>query len=286
MKPMLAKTFNPKKVKYPCAVQPKLNGLRALRLSPSLLFSRGRPKEEGKFWNPGVLPHIERELPAIRPTHRLDGELYCHGMSLQQINSRGAVNRIHPHDDHAKLTYHVFDVVQSKPFHERMKFLAELEDYITVANLLTIRVVETQIVNNEHELRLAYKLFRLEGYEGLMCRSLDAYYGLLQNCGNQENRWDCLMKLKDSLDVECELLSVQEGQGKYVGMCGSLELRTPDGVVFSSGGGLDDAQRQKLWDMRHELRGSLIPVRVVCDEMSDGGTPVRNRIESIDIFDL
>lgn len=251
------------------------------------MLSRGRPKEHGHFWNPGVLPHIESELRSFPTNLILDGEHYCHGMSLQQINSRCAVKRLTPHDDHQKITYNIFDVVRTLPFHQRLEILNNIQSHITRSGLSYIRVVETQMISNEREFDMAYKMWRLDGYEGAMFRSYDAVYGLEQNCTNQDNRWTCLLKRKDSLDLDCFLIEVVAGhEGKWEDTCGRLLLETPDGVQFYSGSGLDDSERPKLWAMKERLKDSRVLVRVTCDEMSDNGTPLRNRIEMIDLPEL
>ncbi|MCF1193552.1 hypothetical protein LRR18_18355, partial [Mangrovimonas sp. AS39] len=61
--PMLAKDFNPKKVKYPAYVQPKMDGVRALASWDGdrvILMSRGN-----KEWT--VPKHINKALEAILP---------------------------------------------------------------------------------------------------------------------------------------------------------------------------------------------------------------------------
>ena len=66
------------------------------------LFSR-----TGCPYEPGVLPHIEAALAQC--TLWLDGELYSHGMSLQQINARAGVVRAKPHADHAAVSFNIID---------------------------------------------------------------------------------------------------------------------------------------------------------------------------------
>lgn len=59
-----------------------------------------------------------------------------------------------------------------------------------------------------------FSRWRTADYEGMMYRQ-NTPYGLLQDCTNQENRWDTLLKRKDWLDEECEIVGVQMGTGKY-----------------------------------------------------------------------
>jgi ATP-dependent DNA ligase len=286
IKPMLAKSLKLKNLTYPLYVQPKLNGIRAIRNSPTTILSRGAPNESGKVWQPNILTHITSALQHISPSILLDGELYRHGLSLQQINARVAVNRVTPHPDESSIQYHVFDFVSTLPFAHRLTQLERLATYLATRNITTIRVVETLLVHSERELLAAYKMWKLQGYEGLMARVPDAPYGLAHACGNKENRWNCLLKLKDTIDVEAYIIDVNEGEGRLRGSCGALQLVTKDGVEFNSGGGLDDYQRMQLWARRHELKGSRTKVRVLCEEFSDTGVPLRNRIDCIDLKDF
>ena len=103
-------------------------------------------------------------------------------------------------------------------------------------------------------------------------------YGLESKCGNKENRWDILLKRKDWLDEDCEIVDVVEGDGKYVGAVGALVLRFPgNGQLFRAGSGLSDMERRKWFD------GSCIGMvaKVKYEMLSDGGVPLKPRIEAV-----
>ena len=75
--PMLAQPYDKKKVKFPCFVQPKLDGIRALYYRGAL-WSR-----KGKMFT--TLDHIVSDLKDIDVV--LDGELYSDKGSFQEICS-------------------------------------------------------------------------------------------------------------------------------------------------------------------------------------------------------
>lgn len=91
IKPMRAYSLDAKrekKLKFPVTLQPKFNGVRCMAYNVTgashqqvvRLMSRG-----GKDY---FLPHIQEELQGrIPPNVCLDGELYAHGVSLQNIRS-------------------------------------------------------------------------------------------------------------------------------------------------------------------------------------------------------
>jgi DNA ligase-1 len=57
-------------------------------------------------------------------------------------------------------------------------------------------------------------------------------------------RSDVLLKLKPLEDAEAVVLRHIPGEGKFAGMLGALEVKTPAGVVFRLGTGFSDAVRK------------------------------------------
>jgi DNA ligase-1 len=75
-----------------------------------------------------------------------------------------------------------------------------------------------------------------QGGEGLVLHRADAAYA--------SGRSDAMMKLKTQLDTEATVVAHHAGQGKYRGLLGALEVRTPQGRRFLIGSCLTDAQRR------------------------------------------
>ena len=82
--------------------------------------------------------------------------------------------------------------------------------------------------------RLAHTV--AEGGEGLMLHLASA------PCRN--GRSDVLVKLKPQRDAEATVVAHHPGRGKYEGLLGALEVRTPEGRRFLIGTGLSDAERR------------------------------------------
>ena len=57
-------------------------------------------------------------------------------------------------------------------------------------------------------------------------------------------RSDVLLKLKAARDAEATVVAHLPGKGKYQGLLGALEVKTPSGVLFKLGSGLSDAERR------------------------------------------
>ncbi|MCK5015895.1 MAG: hypothetical protein KAS32_02395 [Candidatus Peribacteraceae bacterium] len=159
-KPMLLEDYKKKKgqVKFPCIVQPKLDGVRSLfDRKNNTLVSRG-----SKLWN---LPHILEELKDF-PDY-LDGELYSEGFALQDIVS------MVKHSDE-KIKYYVFDMPDSSglsPYSARLRKLVAAD-----MKYKYVEVVGTSIANNHEEIEEIHKLHLAAGFEGSVIKNLDSLY--------------------------------------------------------------------------------------------------------------
>ena len=280
MKPMKAHKYKPGKMAFPCYVQPKLNGIRAIWVP-----GKGLNTYEQKVWDPCVLPHIHEALEKIETP--LDGELYCHGLSLQQINARVAVNRVSPHTDVARVSFNVFDAPSPRPFQERSAFIEALSTSFDFC----ITVVQTVFVSTPVQADMAYRLFKAQKYEGMIYRQLDAPYGYLRGqhpdeslwCGNKENRWNYILKRKDWLDMICTIKELKEGKGQFEGSLGSFIMETPDGKEVDAGSGLTIQQRTAFWECPQLVLGAR--VRINYEMLSDTGVPLKPTIEEVDIVE-
>lgn len=222
--PMLAKTYN-KEAFLPSFVQPKLDGYRCIASSKGL-FSR-----QGKRWN---LPHIEEALAPIFEESRgliLDGELYNHNLK-DDFNTLGSLIKKEKRTESESflvkntVQYHVYDMpsLSMHRFARRFEFVTL---WLTDLEHPSIRIVETHEVDTLKELETHYANFIADGYEGAMVR-LNALY-------EPGKRSNSLLKLKDFMDAEFELVKVEEGEGNWAGAAKTAVIRLPDGREQSSG---------------------------------------------------
>lgn len=277
MKPMLAFKFQDKQkvLSYPLFVQPKLNGFRCVsKGAGSTLVSR-----EQHEWNQSQLKKIRNQIfeltQFLKEDCVFDGELYRHGWSLQRISRCVAVGRKSPHEDEDEIKYNIFDLVYRSnllaPFSERIKKLNVAKMFLDLPN---IEFVPTHFVTKSEAEEL-YAYYRKEGYEGTMYRT-DEPYGFSFNCGNQENRWKCLLKRKDWLDDDFKVVEYIHGKTgtRLEYSVGSLLLETSEGLQFTAGSGLSDSDRDRI------MAGDLPTSAKINFEMySDGGIPLKPTIE-------
>jgi len=240
MKPMLSHVFAPHRVIYPCHVQPKLNGVRALYQAG---FFQSRDEIP---WNGKVLSHLATPLRDIFPEHViLDGELYVHGWPLQRINAAIAVNRYEPTEESPLVEFHVFDVVNfTTPFKDRFDAVAQvLAD--TSKYQSKVKPVSTRRVFDEGQANDQYTWWVEEKYEGMMYRLGHCTY-TKPNAGrgisDKYNRVWHLLKRKDFQDDEFLIVKVHEGVGKRARMVGAFECIAKNNKHFMVGSGLTDKE--------------------------------------------
>ncbi len=144
-----------KKVIYPYALQPKLDGIRALifkdKQTNELKIISRRHKTIYGF------EHILDELKNLdllndkSKSIYLDGELYNHDYSLQEISG---IVRKEVSDDKKKLYFYMFDIFDtnnsSLNFKQRMDIMKEIKE-IKNNNFQYIKILETTICNTEIE---------------------------------------------------------------------------------------------------------------------------------------
>ncbi len=242
MKPMLAFKYqdNLPKLTWPQYVQPKLDGVRMIYRSGTMQ-SRSYGRDEEKIFSHTRFVHLRDSLASVSPNFILDGELYIHGKALQTINGLVSINSTEPRPNEDSLQYHVFDCINlrdlSCPFSERTQLLSYL-----LERLPSVHYVETHHCHDEPSADELYRKFKSQGYEGSIYRAPNSPYGLVHNCGNQENRWKYLLKRKDWLDAEFEIVGFELTEGSKGETGFNLHCLNCDGLPFAVGTGLSDLE--------------------------------------------
>lgn len=256
--------YSPKRIEWgkdEVYVLPKLNGLR-IDSEEDGIFSY-----DGKHYSEIVIPHLYKILGrAYRLYERvLDGELYVHGWSLQQVNKAGAVKRVKPRLEFpcsAKLQFHVFDVVWNKPYLERNRLYHQI---VKSLNSDFVKAVKCVRINSKKEADLWYREFVRQGYEGAIYRINDRRYEFGRH-------WHVL-KRKEWQDDEFKVVGSTEEvsiHGEPKGRMGALICVTKSGKRFKVGTGFEDWERELYW--RKKPIGKKLKVKYLC--LSDEGIPL------------
>ena len=233
--PMLAKTLEDrvKQVLGRVAfMQPKLDGYRCVASVGGLHSRQGKPWHLPHIWE-ALAPWFEEDPDLV-----LDGELYGHDYH-RDFNTLGSlIKKGENRDDRERalvgrfVQYHVYDLPSAPggfsarigELHTIYGYSKGLDDPLYDG---PIRLVETHPITTQGSIDELYAGFMEQGYEGAMVR-LDLPYEV-------GKRSKGLLKLKDFLDGEFELVRVEEGVGNWAGYAKTATIRLKDGREQSSG---------------------------------------------------
>lgn len=257
--PMLAHVYKDhyKKVDWGTAfAQPKLNGFRCLAHVDPTGTVRLMSRENQPLVALGQTVGGEIAGAAKRFSYRfrgeeqgyiLDGELYCHGMSLNQISS--ACKRKSELTD--KIQYHIYDALFGDANFETRSTFAK--DFIRASGSELLVPVETVKVRSEQELMHCQGEFLERGFEGAMLR----YGGSGYQAGKRSDR---LLKVKTWLDDEFVVVDYKMGRGKFDGVP-SFTCVTLAGHEFDVAAGGTMEEKRALGAQAAALVGKMITVK-------------------------
>lgn len=162
-KPMLLEDYekHKSKVKFPCIIQPKLDGVRCLYDKVhSQLVSRGSKIYE--------LKHI---TDVLKGTDRhLDGELYVPDTPLQDI-----VSMVKQGDE--RVQFYLFDM----PSTGLLKYQDRLKHLVSVGHeykfkLPNVHFIATNVAYCHDDIEEYHDLYLKDGFEGTVVKALDGHY--------------------------------------------------------------------------------------------------------------
>lgn len=271
--PMLAASTVPNletEVKYPCFIQAKLDGVRALAINGKA-YSRKMKLIPNEF-----IQKIFSELNL----HGFDGELMVHG-DFNKVQS--AVMSTEGEPDFYYVVYDMWNL--DSPY--KARFHSLIDDVITI-NSKHVAAIDSEVVNSPTDAERELEHFIKVGYEGAILRSINSPY----KQGRSTFKEGYLLKLKKFLDDEAVVIGFEERlhntneqerdergyakrSSKKEGMVGantlgSLIVKWND-IEFGIGSGFNDAQRKDIWDNKDKYLGKLVTFKY--QELSALGVP-------------
>jgi len=244
-KPMLAKNYNDypltqKDFENGVSIQPKLDGIRCIAKIDGLWSRQGKPIVS--------CPHIFEALKPVLekyPTLVLDGELYNHELKhdFNQIISLARQSKPTKEDlekSKEKVQYHIYDNCFPGDDTDFVNRIAAANHFLRLNPSPYLKTVTTHtFINFKEDLRYDtlsvdkfYTKFVEQGYEGQIVRLNTPY---------ENKRTKNLLKRKEFLDEEFEIVEIEEGIGNRSGMAGAVKYKLHNGTTFRSGikGGFD-----------------------------------------------
>lgn len=251
-KQMLAQRYDKLKTKIDFSrgvwVQPKFNGHRCS------IFNNGGQliaySRNGKLIE--SIDHILMEIE-IPMGMTIDGELYCHGLSLQKISSLVKKNQ----EESKQLKFMLYDVFDSRKFSERLDIIIGFDFLLKSKHC---KLAKTKLVMREYELNAAFAKFVSDGYEGAMVRLDGSPY-------EDGKRSKSLLKMKKKFDDEflvVDIIASSEGWA-------ILQCVAKNGKRFSVSAPGSMYEKYNVYENKKEYIGKFIQIEYY--DVTDDGIP-------------
>ena len=279
-KPMKGDKFvdREEEVEYPVWIQDKLNGVRCQNQSRGALSTGGK-----LFYS---IPHIVAALQSLfekYPNLLIDGEAFNQEMKKRLNRLIEIVSVVYqPKDltpqmlaESAELVklyifdgYGFGDITMETPWVERYEAIKALVEALPARDRKFLVMHPYWVAKNKAEVVAAKEKNRKEGGEGIMIR-----WG---TCPFKHGRSKYMLKYKHFDDDEFEIVSIEEGNGDWVGCAKRIVLRlhnpTPSGeTTFASNIEGDRGWLRTLFERRAEFIGQM--ATVTYQMLSEYGVP-------------
>jgi hypothetical protein len=174
----------------------------------------------------------------------IDGEIYAHGVELQEISGDARKGNYHP-----KYKFMAYDCFTAQdPNAVTSTRLDMLED--AVDGIDEIELAPTETAKSIEEINTIYKQYLREDYEGAIVRTNSPYVYSYNSYHSSH-----LLKYKPSFDGEYEITGFCQGtKGKAVGLL-MMICKTENGEIFNVTPALPAKDRKALYN----LFGSVAP---------------------------
>ena len=249
--PMLAHTFEKQghKIKYPCYVQPKLDGIRCIAIlkdGKCKLFSRTRKAINSC---PHIIAEIERMFVG---DIILDGELYNSDFKNDFEKIVSAVRKDGPEEGYLNVQYHIYDLVDDQTFEKRSQ---KIKNCFTIGSpvFTYLKRVETMYVVDETDALCECMGYKRNGFEGGMIRNSAGLY--------QNKRSSDLIKVKEFEDSEFKIIGIEEGRGKLSGHVGAFICVNESGQEFKAKMSGETSNLKKYFEDHSLWSGKLLTVQ-------------------------
>ena len=258
-KPMLAKPYKGLPLWQDLYAQPKLDGMRCIATAKGLFSRQGKEIVS--------CPHIFEALKPVfdeNPDLILDGELYNHKLKDDFPRLMSLCKKQKPTEEELQesaelVQYWMYDCPSKAEykFSTRIAFLSQTLDKLDPELTCLIRT-PTAAVEDVKGFNEFHGKCVEAGYEGSMLR-LDKPY--------EQKRSSHLLKRKDFIDEEFEVVRLEEGEGNWSGAAKTVICRAKNGEEFGSGMKGSYERGQKLLGQEFKL------AKIRYFELSPDGIP-------------
>lgn len=269
---------NLKNITYPAYSQLKADGLRA-----NVIVKNGKVTLCGRSGRAiDLLGHLDRDMLLLSSTYGsdmfYDGEFVVVDANEKIVARKignGIINKAIKGtigDAEAKMVrFQVWDAfplteffnrVSKETYEKRFNNLitninqvmtgADHTAHILAHGAMKYRLIPYKIVKNLDDAIEHFEELLLAGEEGTILKN---FCGLWEDARSKH-----LVKLKAEKDCDLEIVGFNPGEGKFVGMVGSMQMASSDRLVECSISGFPDPLRKEITAKQVELLGTIATV--------------------------
>lgn len=266
---------------YPAMAQPKYDGIRAvLFMRDGVPFMYSRRLTPILMYRNLNLDVLFTKINKLYPGIYIDGELYVHGLSLQEISG---IARNETATDY--MEYHVFDMfIPGKllTLEVRINILEIIREMVPKSS--TMKISPTVILKNRAQDDRYYRKMLKIKYEGTVVKNIQSLYEYSNT--SEIRTWQC-RKRKPRWSSEYKVIGFNQGtKGKDKGLI-IWKLVTSTGVEFTSTPvGINNEERRRLFTLFtltpkafNKYKNKMMTVEF--DDISDAGVPLRAKAKCL-----
>jgi len=238
---------------YPAYVEPKLDGVRCVRMPNGTFLGRnGKPVPNIQINN---YIQIDKEFK----DYVLDGEFFSFS---RKFNSIIGIFSREDEQIPKDVKFVVFNVIHkdewsqqkcTKLYSDQLSLINKISKGLTTNNIVCIPY---KLVNSQEEVMKNYRTYLLEGFEGAMIRNTDTTYSWKRT----KVKDGILTKIKPFDFADCIIVGYYKGEGRNAERLGGFYLDY-NGVQVKCGGGFSDEMREDFYNNREDFIGKICRIK-------------------------
>lgn len=250
------------KVNFPYYMDPKLDGIACnIYLDPNTGEIQGRSRNNNDIPTTFYIREKLKLFFEKHPTIVLCGELYNHAFKdrFEDLTSLIKRQKLNPQDEDNAinfLQYHVYDFYDSAEPDLTIADRSVLLDSFATKyfDKQTVQKIERERVANQAQADAFHEKVIEAGFEGSMIRTLNNVY-------EPGKRSSSLLKRKDFIDAEFEILDILEGSGTWEGHAKHAVVKVNDDITSEVGLRGDFEYCRNLLNNKSEVIGKMATVQ-------------------------
>ena len=250
------------RIEFPCMAQTKMDGMRAMivkRRGIITVYSRNGNKmiKLNKHFKPIMTTLgdcvLDGELTVLDEKGNTMDRKTGNGILHKAVESVSTISEAEV--SHVRIT--LWDIVSTDEFDKRIGIFKGMERVRTLQSIPKhelFSVVETHILVSLLEAERLFKKMLAKGEEGIILKNIDHIW--------EAKRSLDIVKMKEVLETDLEVIGFHEGEGKASGMLGKLTCANKDiSIQVDVGTGFSDLMRKTYWALGKTLIGSIVTVK-------------------------